>query len=699
MSSKRVSVAGAARAAKAEDKKLRQQLDKAKQGFDSYQNFMMKMGIGTDNPTTFSSYGFNPVTKIRTLLEWIHRGSWLGGVAVDLVADDMTRGGVDVRGELEPDQIDTVKRKVTELKIWDKVNEWIKWARLYGGAIAVKLIDGQRMEDPLNPDRISTGQFKGLAILDRWLIEPSLNNLVQEPGPYLGLPKYYRVVAMSPYLAGMNIHYTRVFRMEGIKLPFQQRLQENLWGLSILERIYDRMIAFDSATTGAAQLVFRSYIRTYKIAGLREAISSNQPVAAVLTKYLDMMRRFQGIEGVTVIDGEDDFVQHSHSSFSGLRDALMVFDEQLAGALQVPLVRLFGQSPAGLNSSGESDLKTYYDNVRRQQENDLQTPMDETYKLVALSEGIQPDKSFGVAFRHLGQLGEKDKSDMATIITQAVVSATEAGIIQPHVAAKELKQASEQTGVFSNISDEDIEELKMNPPPEAGEEGDQTDNPDSSSGGPASQAGPEEGDKDRPAHDAAKFTKEEVKYTDNGKGNDKCCNCHNFQGSLCAVVQGSIVPGGWCNQFSKDIIIHDHPHFQTPLCVALRKHHSLDAIIETPKGTRREGTWGEHILPADYGFLRGTVGADGDELDCFIGPEPESPTVFIVDQRHLRGGFDEHKVMLGYHTKESALADFRDAYRDNADRRVIAVSECTMPQFKQWLAHGDMHMPFAGSVQ
>ena len=309
-------------AAKAEDKKTR--LDhKAQSTLDSFVNFQMNLGIGADNALSSSNYGFNPITRNRTQLEWIHRGSWLGGVAVDVIGDDMTRAGAEILGDISPENIAAIEEATTSLGIWNVLNDTIKWSRLYGGALAVLLVDGQDMETPLRLYTIRKGQFRGLLSLDRWMVEPSLGDLVQELGPNLGMPKFYRVTAQAPGLASMKIHYTRCVRLEGIRLPYWQRLMENLWGLSVLERLYDRMVAFDSASTGAAQLVYKSYLRTLKVDGLRELVSAGGDALNGLTKYVDMMRRFQGIEGITVIDGNDEFNVDGHSAFSGLSDALV----------------------------------------------------------------------------------------------------------------------------------------------------------------------------------------------------------------------------------------------------------------------------------------------------------------------------------------------------------------------------------------
>jgi hypothetical protein len=227
------SIKGAVRDAIREDKLARKPTGSAATlgatTTDSFVNFAHKLGIGADNALSSSTYGYNPITRNRILLEWIHRGSWLGGVAVDLVADDMTRAGIEFKCEMPPEESGDLDRLAVSLGIWEAINETIKWGRLYGGSIGVMLIDGQDMKTPLRVETVGRGQFKGLLSLDRWMVEPSLEDLCQDFGPHLGLPNYYKVTAASPALKGVTIHHSRLaFRMVGVQLPYQQRLTENL---------------------------------------------------------------------------------------------------------------------------------------------------------------------------------------------------------------------------------------------------------------------------------------------------------------------------------------------------------------------------------------------------------------------------------------------------------------------------------------
>lgn len=658
----KVSIKAVARIAIAEDKKARaavvadkkKTLKAALRGYkettaDSFQNFEAKLGIGTDNVSTQGTYGFNPITRQRTLLEWMYRGSWLAGIAVDIKADDMTRAGVELKGQLDPDQREAIEECATTLGIWDKLNEAIKWGRLYGGAIAVMLIDGQNPATPLRIETVGPNQFKGLLVLDRWMLDPSMGDLVTTLGPDFGMPRFYRINASAPAMPRLTVHHSRCIRINGIKLPYWQRVQENMWGMSILERLYDRMLAYDSASQGAAQLVYKAFLRTMSVEGLRDLVSGGGKMLEGLLKQMAFMGRYQSNEGVTLIDGADKMEYGGATGFTGLSDVLAQFGQQISGALQIPLVRLFGQSPGGMGSSGESEIRTYYDAINQEQKRDLLVPVTAIYRMLGQSLGIDLEEGFSLTFKSLWQLTETEKADYGQKVTTTVTDAEGAGLISKQTAMKELRQSSHVTGIFTNITDEDIEAADDVPdePPDILEGANGVD------GDPSLQ--PAEGSPANPAAGAPK----------NAKGNDS----------------------DWVQRV-------------TPLA----RLYGLHVVIENPKGSIRNGI-GEDGKPwsaklgADYGYLRGAEGADGDQVDCFVGPDPEGAEfVYIIDQRDtVTKAFDEHKVMLGFPDRDSALAAYKASYSDGQhETRIGAVSVMPMPQFLAWVEAGKFKQPFSG---
>jgi phage-related protein (TIGR01555 family) len=604
---------------------------------DSFQNFAARIGLGTQNLQSAASYGFNPITRNRQMLEWMYGGSWIVGKCVDAVAEDMTRAGVEIHSpQMKPEEVERFHTRLMELAVWRGINHTLRWSRLYGGAIAVMLIEGQKFDKPLRLETVGKDQFKGLVVMDRWMVNPSLTVPIKQMGPDLGEPAFYDVVVGNHPLAGLRIHHSRIVRMDGLPQPYWRKVAENGWGISVVEPLYDRLVAFDSTTNGAAQLVHKAHLRTLKVKNLREMIAAGGKAMEGLAKQVDQIRLYQTLEGLTLLDDTDTFETLSYS-FTGLDEVLLQFGQQLSGAIDIPLVRLFGQSPSGLNATGESDIRNYYDGIAARQEERLRRPLSLLFKVVHQSEFGRPvDEGFNFKFVPLWQLTETEKADIAAKTSTAVSGAFDSGIIGRATALKELRQSADVSGVFANIADDEISEAESEPPPTAGEV----------ELGPGGE--PVDGDEE-----------DENEELTSGDGERQ-------------------QPGR-----AKDAI-------------ATFALHGLNLVIETPKGAMRTGPGWTCTMAANYGYIQGTWSAEGEheEMDCFLGPAPGSRRVWIVDQQDPdTGAFDEHKVMLGYERQADAVSDYIASYSDRGFERIAALTELDIDAFKAWLKEGRLDQP------
>ena len=125
--------------------------------------------------------------------------------------------------------------------------------------------------------------------------------------------------------------------------------------------------------------------------------------------------------------------------------------------------------------------------------------------------------------------------------------------------------------------------------------------------------------------------------------------------------------------------------------------HGLKCVIETPQFTLRVGKDFINPSPAHYGYIKGFRGADGDDIDCYIGARPLSRLVYVIDQNRIWSPvFDEHKVMLCYGSKSEALKDYY--FGHNAARRIFrAITTLHIDEFKYWLRHGNLKIPIEGT--
>ncbi|MGL6306855.1 LPD38 domain-containing protein [Aeromonas caviae] len=128
------------------------------------------------------------------------------------------------------------------------------------------------------------------------------------------------------------------------------------------------------------------------------------------------------------------------------------------------------------------------------------------------------------------------------------------------------------------------------------------------------------------------------------------------------------------------------------------KLQGLDIALENPKGSTRSGTdqdgkaW-QSTMAHDYGYIKRTLGADGDHVDVFIGDQPQSETVYVVDQVDPKTGkFDEHKVMMGFADEQAA----REGYLGNYEagwKGLGAIKAMPVDEFKRWVKEGDTTKP------
>lgn len=457
-------------------------LDKAmkirEQVGDSFANFASRVGVGPgmDNQLSAGFYQFNLLTRNRVQLEAAYRGSWVVGKIVDSVAEDMTKAGITVTSSEAAEDIQDLQAYLQQIGLWGSLCDTIKWSRLYGGAIGVMQIEGQKLDTPLRVDTVSKGQFTGLTVYDRWQLYPDVNNVIRS-GPDLGLPAYYTIITSPMVLApqadgqgmtdtagfinsGIRVHHSRIVRMAGIKLPFFQAITEQMWGMSLIERVHDRLVSFDQSTMSAANLINHAHLRTVRVDKLRDVIATGGKAMEGMIAMFEYMRLFQSNEGLTLLDKEDESSTTSYS-FAGLADMMVQFGQQLSGASEIPLVRMFGQSPAGLNSTGESDLKNYYGDINAKQEATLRNPLTKILKVAYRSRFGKPaPKDLQYTFTSLWQETGETKATVARTKTETVAGQYESGLVPRVVALKELRQQSAETGLWTNITDEMIDEAE-----------------------------------------------------------------------------------------------------------------------------------------------------------------------------------------------------------------------------------------------
>lgn len=440
---------------------------------DSFSNPLARMGYGTPNLMEAADYPITRMTQNYALLNSMYRNDWIAARIIDALPNDMVKNWYKITAQLQPDQISRLETVERHTHLKQRLLEGLKWGRLFGGAAGIIIIEGQEdmLSEPLDLRTIMPGQFKGLIIADRWNGVYPDSSIVQDlSDPDFGLPEYYTFSMSETDLAnGIHVHHSRVIRFSGRELPYIERMSENWWGISELEHVYTELTKRNTSSANIAQLIFQANIRTYKMADLGQTLMATDPQSQRdLYQTLSMQNFLMSNMGLNVMDKDDDFITNQYT-FSGLSEVYELFMMDVAGAAEIPVTRLFGRSPAGMNATGESDLRNYYDKVRQQQEAQLRPALEKLLPVLCMSTwGVVPDE-LTFDFNPVRDTSDEERASLTQQATTAINTVYQSGIISQKTALKELRQSGATFGMWSNITDEDIASADDGTMPDQGE--------------------------------------------------------------------------------------------------------------------------------------------------------------------------------------------------------------------------------------
>ena len=438
---------------------------------DAFQNQMARLGFGQPNLNEGADYPLTRMSQNYNLFTSLYRSSWIVRKIVDVFPSDMVKNWIKFNSSLDPEKISKINSVIRKTKTKEKIKEGLRWARLYGGAAGLILIDGDEdLSEPLDYDAIMLDDYKGLLIFDRWNgIYPDIELEDDISDEEYGYTKYYSISlseANNNLMLSYNkqdlvkVHHSRIVRFNGRDLPLWERQAEMFWGESEIEIVFEEIKKRDNTSANIASLIFLANIRVLKMNDLGQLLgASTQKAQENLYKVLQAQNQLMSNMGIYVMDKDDDFGSEQYS-FGGLNDIYESFMLDIAGACEMPVTKLFGREPAGFNSTGESDLTQYYDTLEEKQETYLQPIIDKLLPIIFMSTLGAIPEDLDWEFNPCMNVNSKDLADLAQSMASPIFEAFNTGLITKEIALKELKQQNEKTGMWSNITDEDIKNAK-----------------------------------------------------------------------------------------------------------------------------------------------------------------------------------------------------------------------------------------------
>ncbi len=394
--------------------------------------------------TTFKQRGrFDAST-----LEALYRENGITRRVIDLPANSMTRNWFNISGDEE----ERVTQRMETLRAQFHVTEAVKWARLYGGSILLMIIDdGQFAGDddpdltkPVNVDNIKA--INALVPFAGWrevqVDESSIDK--DQSSPTFGQPLLYQV---TPVLGGntFDVHVSRLIRFDGELLPRQTQTENAGWHDSVIQAAYTKIRQVDTVFDNA-EIITQDFVQVIlKVADLANQIASgNDAYVKARLNALDLSRH---VLNSLLLDKEEDYSKSS-SSVAGLSELLDRFMMALSSVTGIPVTLLMGRSPAGMNATGESDLRFWYDKVQADQNNVLKPRLEKLIRYLFLEDGGKEPEEWSIQFNPLFQMTEKEKQDIYKGTAEADAVYIDRNVLDPsEVAVSRFSGTEFNTGV------------------------------------------------------------------------------------------------------------------------------------------------------------------------------------------------------------------------------------------------------------
>lgn len=392
-----------------DDIKLKKQIKN-----DGWTNLLT--GLGTSADKSKHTKARNSAIISDQELEAIYADDGLGARIVDLLPEDMMKQGFSYKFENEKEDMENISKKydtiLESIHLHEKIAEAFKWARLYGGAIIViGAFDGQDLSQPLNVKIIKT--FENLKIIPRPNIDFGLMEFQKDSTkPRFGEVEYYPIsFRLGNDYKTARVHYSRVIEVHGIKVPYTGKSnipnEYRYWGLPILQRVKDSVANLGASFGSITELMQELCVGKYKLKDLSEILSAPDGEKLVKNR-VEVMDLTKSCFHSVIMDSDDEFVRDT-ISLGGVSEVLYQFMMVISAASGYPMTRLFGISPGGLNSTGDSDTYSYYDMVRAKQQLELKPVLNRIIGLISEWQKLDVPE---IKLNPLEQMTEKEQAEL-----------------------------------------------------------------------------------------------------------------------------------------------------------------------------------------------------------------------------------------------------------------------------------------------
>lgn len=413
---------------------------------DAWKN--LALGLGTSTDKAIQTYMGVTCLLTPEQLDATYNSDDLAARIVDALPEDALREGFEVKKEDDKDGAKKILERCRELGVREAVQQAAIWGRLFGGGAIMLGVPGSSAEAPLDDESAKDLRFLTVLGRDEMEIESTYTDPTK---PKFGRPEIFTLhPAGAQGDPGAKIHESRLVFFGGVQTSRRTRQETKGWDLSALQRPYDALRDVATGWRGFVHLLTDLSQGVYKMSGLIDMIASGDPSA--LQTRMALVDQARSVARSLLMDADGEDFEYISRSVSGVDASVQQLWYRLAAAARMPVCILMGQAPAGLNATGASDLRWWYDQVRSYQTHTIKPALERIVRLVAQSEGLDAE-GWEIDFPSLWQPSDAERAAHRLAVAQADAIYLDKAVLLP----EEVAIARWGSGTYSDEMEIDVD--------------------------------------------------------------------------------------------------------------------------------------------------------------------------------------------------------------------------------------------------
>lgn len=316
---------------------------------------------------------------------------------------------------------------------------------LGGGAVFIGADDDRPLEMPMDMKRVRSVAFlkpltRRALVPKSWYSDP----LAQDPAVRAKFGEVETYTMQLPGTGGpssantVTIHESRLLIFDGIVTTDEVRATQQGWGDSVYVQTEQSLSLLWQSVSGLANALSDADQGIFKLEGLLDILRAGSEGDEAIRKRLSLLQHGRSVARAIALDAKNEEFEYVTRGFQGYDTGIFALMFILSAACSIPVTLLFGRSPAGLNATGESDIRFFYDNIKGDQEHFLMPKLRRLLEVLMAAQDSpmkgQVPEEWSITFRPLMQSSPVEQADIKLKTAQADQIFVDMGVISTEEA-------------------------------------------------------------------------------------------------------------------------------------------------------------------------------------------------------------------------------------------------------------------------